>query len=97
MDEVSDKGTWSEVVCSISTFRTSKAYYFSCPHCKKKVFDEENGQCNNCSKNYEKACPKYILVFLICDNYDSLWVNAYDEAGTQILGIPASDYANLSE
>ena len=33
---------------------------------------------------------------LICDSFDSLWVSAYDEVTTQIIGLSASDYAKLS-
>lgn len=38
MDEVSNAGTWSEVVCFIIAIRLSaKNYYVSCPKCKRKV------------------------------------------------------------
>ena len=97
IDEV-DKGTWSEIVCSIGSIKTTgKTFYLACPSCKKKVIDEENGQCNNCSKSYEEACPKYFSTILICDSFDSLWVSAYDDVASVIMGIPASDYAKLSE
>lgn len=53
MEEVSSSGTWSEVVCSLSSIKTTaKNYYLACPNCKKKVLDESNSQCGNCSKDY---------------------------------------------
>ena len=33
----------------------------------------------------------------IADHFDGMWVNAYDEVGTIILGVKASEYAELSE
>lgn len=79
MDEINENGTWSEVVCYLSSLKTmSKNYYLACPNCKKKVIDEVDGQCGNCSKPYETAKFKYIVQFQLCDYYDTIWATAYD-------------------
>lgn len=53
MDEINSKGVWSDIICSLSSVRSSsKNYYIACPYCKKKVFDETNGECQKCNKSY---------------------------------------------
>jgi rubrerythrin len=97
MDEIGPNGSWSEVICSFcSTKTTGKNIYMVCPHCSKKVLDEVQGQCPNCSKDYESAIPKYTMSFSLCDSFDSVWASAFDRPSEKILGIPASKYTKLS-
>lgn len=97
MDAIHEKGTWSEVVASITGIKTStRPYYLSCPHCNKKV-EEATTDCRHCTKEYERPKPKYIMQLSISDHFDGMWVNAYDEVSTIILGIKAPEYAELSE
>ena len=37
------------------------------------------------------------MQMLISDNFDSIWVNAYDDVATIITGISAPEFAKLSE
>lgn len=98
MDIEGSKGIWTELVCSVAAVRTtSKNYYLSCPHCKKKVQEELNSQCANCHTDYEEARPRYILNVMLSDMYDSCWVTAYDEQAEILTGIPASEFAKLNE
>ena len=97
MDSVSEKGTWSEIVGSITSIRTSsKPFYLSCPHCKKKVAEATN-ECNKCGKEYEEPQPRYIMQLSISDHFDGKWVNAYDQVGSVILGMKAPEYAKLTQ
>lgn len=98
MDEISPHGSWSEVVCTFSSFNTAlKNIYFVCPHCSKKVIEKTGGQCQNCSKQYEDAVPKYNVNFTLSDAYSSVFASAFDKPSQKILGISASEYVNLGE
>jgi hypothetical protein len=45
---------WSEVICYLKGIRLSnsamKNVYLSCPHCKKKIADENSSVCQYCTK-----------------------------------------------
>ena len=98
MDDINSKGVWSDIICSLSSLKNSfKNYYLACPHCKKKVLDETNGECAKCNKTYQESLPRYILNLSLCDNYDSIWATAYDEAAEIIMGITATQFAAMKE
>jgi replication factor A1 len=97
MDEVTSSGTWSEAVCFLTSMRFGKSYYIGCPKCKKKVVEEEDSKCNHCGQEYSHAQYRYVLSINVADYTDSLWVNAYDEAGEALLGMPAVQFAKLDE
>lgn len=72
-----------EKLCYLSQVATgSKSYYLSCPFCKKKVVEEENGQClsDKCGKAYQKGKFRYLLNICLTDEMDSIWATAYDDA-----------------
>ena len=97
MDEVNEKGRWSDVVCYVSSFKTSPVpIYWSCPHCKKKVADQ-SGQCNSCEKGYDEAVPKFMVHFSLCDQYENLWIMGFDEVSQDILGVSAHEYSRMNE
>lgn len=98
MDIEESKGVWTQLVCSIGAVKSNgKNYYLSCPHCKKKVQEENNSDCASCQTHYEEAKPRYILNAMLSDMYDSCWVTLYDEQAELLTGIPASEFAKLNE
>ena len=98
MDEVTNAGTWSEVVSFITAIRLSaKNYYVSCPKCKRKVGDEENTACVHCGHFYEQPKNRYVMTMNVSDYTDSIWVTAYDESGEAMMGISAGEFSRLSE
>lgn len=102
-EDVGAAGIWSEVVCYLNGFRQSgKNYYMSCPNCKKKVAEENDSTCANCSQHYQAARYRYILTLNLTDHLDSIWATAYDEVGEKLLAtggeaLPAGDFARMSE
>jgi replication factor A1 len=85
-------------VCFIAAVKQAgKNYYIGCPKCKKKVADVESMACVHCNHLYPQAQYRYVLSLNVADYTDSAWVNAYDEAGEALLGIPAHQYAAMKE
>ena len=93
-----DKNVWTDAVCYLITIKQSaKNFYVSCPSCKKKVVDEQSATCISCNTFYDRAKYRYILNLNVADQYESLWITAYDDIGEKIIGIPAETYASLNE
>lgn len=81
---------WSEVICYLKAVRiggSSKNFYLSCPHCKKKITEETATDCLNCKKDFERPKYRYLLSVNLADDHDNIWVNTYDE-GEKILALP---------
>ena len=74
---------WSDVFCSLKAVRfgNAKVMYLSCPHCKKKVSEEEGSNCLQCGNKYHKAKYRYILNINFVDSHENIWASAYDEIG----------------
>jgi hypothetical protein len=78
------------VVCFITAIRhTGKNFYIGCPKCKKKVAEVEGATCVHCGTVYSQAQFRYVLSLSLADYLDSIWVNAYDEVGEALMGMPA--------
>jgi replication factor A1 len=77
--------------------QSAKNYYIGCPKCKKKVAEVDAAVCVHCSTPYDEAQFRYVLSLNLADYTDSLWVNAYDEAGEALLGISARVMAGMKE
>ena len=47
------ESVWSETICYLKAIRlggSGRNVYLSCPHCKKKIAEENTTSCENCKK-----------------------------------------------
>ncbi|KAF2550976.1 hypothetical protein F2Q68_00037158 [Brassica cretica] len=74
-------------------------YYTACPlmngdrQCNKKVTDNGDGtwRCEKCDKCVDECDYRYILQLQLQDHTGLTWVTAFQEAGEEIMGMPAKD------
>lgn len=71
-------------------------WYNACPSgedCKKKVQDQGDGTwlCEKCNKSYSNYNPRWVLKCKVADHTDGIWVSAFDEHASVLLGTSAPD------
>lgn len=71
-------------------------WYNACPSgddCKKKVQDNGDGSwhCEKCNKAYTNYNPRWVLKAKVADHTGGIWVSAFDEQATIMLGTSAPD------
>lgn len=84
---------WTELVCYLKGIRygQSKTTYLSCPHCRKKVTEEDESDCIFCKKRYTRGQHRYILSVNLYDSLSSVWVSVYDDIGEILLALPGEE------
>jgi replication factor A1 len=71
---------------------------FNADKCKKKVTKEgEIYRCDTCAETAESCVYRYIVSMKICDETDGIWVSAFDEKFTEIIGITANDLKRIQD
>ena len=72
--------------------------YPACPTegCNKKVFESGTGwRCEKCDRSYPEPDHRYILSLTVSDHSGQTWLQAFNEVGMQILGMPANELLEL--
>lgn len=71
---------------------------FNAERCKKKVVKEgEVYRCDACAETAEFCVYRYVVSMKICDETDGIWVSAFDEKFTEIIGITANDLKRIQD
>ncbi|KAI4372180.1 hypothetical protein MLD38_010447 [Melastoma candidum] len=99
----SDKPDWIAVCATISYIKVDNFCYTACPlligdrKCNKKVTNNGDGKwrCDRCDRFVDECEYRYILQLQIQDHTGLTWVTAFQEAGEEIMGIPAADLFHL--
>ncbi len=71
-------------------------WYHACTTCNKKVTEAAGAGgwvCEKCNATLTKCAYRYILRVVACDHTGSFWLNAFNEQGEAIMGVPASQLA----
>ncbi|XP_056844966.1 replication protein A 70 kDa DNA-binding subunit C isoform X2 [Raphanus sativus] len=95
----SEKPDWITVSATISFMKVENFCYTACPiingdrPCSKKVTNNGDGtwRCEKCDKCVDECDYKYILQLQLQDHTGVTWATAFQEAGEEIMGIPAKD------
>ncbi|KAJ4868444.1 Replication protein A 70 kDa DNA-binding subunit E [Raphanus sativus] len=95
----SEKPDWITVNATIIYMKVDNFYYTACPimngdrPCNKKVTDNGDGtwRCEKCDKSVDECDYRYILQLQLQDHTGLTWVTAFQEAGEEIMGMPAKD------
>ncbi|CAG7883884.1 unnamed protein product [Brassica rapa] len=95
----SEKPDWITVNATIIYMKVDNFYYTACPlmngdrQCNKKVTDNGDGtwRCEKCDKCVDECDYRYILQLQLQDHTGLTWVTAFQEAGEEIMGMPAKD------
>ncbi|CAN8231383.1 unnamed protein product [Cochlearia groenlandica] len=95
----SEKPDWITVSATIIYMNVDNFCYTACPimngerPCSKKVINNGDGtwKCEKCDKSVDECDYRYILQLQIQDHTDLTWVTAFQEAGEEIMGMPAKD------
>ncbi|ONK62252.1 uncharacterized protein A4U43_C07F1930 [Asparagus officinalis] len=93
----SEKPDWITVKATISFVKSDNFCYTACPlmvgdrQCNKKVINNGDGtwQCERCDRSFPECDYRYLLQFQIQDHTGMTWVTAFQEAGEEIMGVPA--------
>ncbi|KAI9314631.1 hypothetical protein BX666DRAFT_1968809 [Dichotomocladium elegans] len=106
LDRIKEKGVGSTDQAEFFSTRATVVFlksenpaYPSCPECKKKVLQEseKSWRCERCSKVYPEPVWRYMLTVSIQDATCQLFVQAFDEVGTQLLGKSANEVMHLKD
>ncbi|ESQ55458.1 hypothetical protein EUTSA_v10024555mg [Eutrema salsugineum] len=95
----SEKPDWITVTATIIYMKFDNFCYTACPimngdrPCSKKVTDNGDGtwRCEKCDKCVDECDYRYILQLQLQDHTGLAWVTAFQEAGEEIMGMPAKD------
>ena len=74
-------------------------WYSSCPKCNKKVVgDDASGyNCENCGWAGQEAMARYILPLMAVDPEGILFMTAFNDQATQLMGMPAQELKKLKD
>ena len=76
-------------------------WYASCfnsERCKKKLTrDGEMFRCDACGESSVTCVYRYVVSMKICDETDGVWVSAFDEKFTEIIGVTADDLKQIQD
>lgn len=73
-------------------------YYPACPSegCNKKVLESGTGwRCEKCDRSYPEPDYRYILSLTVADYSGQTWLQAFNDVGLQIMGMPANELLQL--
>uniref|UniRef100_A0A1J3K0V5 Replication protein A subunit n=1 Tax=Noccaea caerulescens TaxID=107243 RepID=A0A1J3K0V5_NOCCA len=95
----SEKPDWITVSATISFMKIENFCYTACPimigdrPCSKKVTNNGDGtwRCERCDKCSNDCDYRYILQLQLQDHTGVTWATAFQEAGEEIMGLPAKD------
>ncbi|CDY23118.1 BnaC09g18720D [Brassica napus] len=95
----SEKPDWITVTATISFMKVDNFCYTACPimngdrPCSKKVTNNGDGtwRCERCDKCVDECDYRYILQLQLQDHTGVTWATAFQEAGEEIMGMPAKD------
>jgi len=100
---------WVNVTATVTYVRSDNMYYPSCPNvvsrssgkegpCMKRVTQEEQGghwYCEKCMRSTPTPDYRYVLSVAVNDLSGSLYVNAFQEMGKELLGMDANDLKGI--
>ncbi|ESQ39667.1 hypothetical protein EUTSA_v10000781mg [Eutrema salsugineum] len=95
----SEKPDWITVSGTISFMKVDNFCYTACPimngdrPCSKKVTNNGDGtwRCERCDRCVDECDYRYILQLQLQDHTGITWATAFQEAGEEIMGMPAKD------
>ncbi|ELR18729.1 replication factora protein 1 (rpa1) subfamily protein [Acanthamoeba castellanii str. Neff] len=79
---------------------SGNTYYRSCPNesCARKVVDVGGSyRCEMCNASYDHCQYRYVMSVRLIDHTDSLWATVFNDVGATLLGVPASEVADICE
>ncbi|GLJ35449.1 hypothetical protein SUGI_0712930 [Cryptomeria japonica] len=93
----SEKPDWISVKATVSFIKVDNFCYTACPlmvgdrQCNKKVnnFGDGTWQCERCNSSFPECDYRYLLQVQVQDHTGLTWVTAFQEAGEEIMGVPA--------
>lgn len=99
----SEKPDWITVAATIVYLKFESFCYTACPTmngdraCNKKVTNNGDGKwwCDKCDKGVDECDYRYIIQFQIQDHTGLTWVTAFQEAGIELIGVPAKELYHL--
>ncbi|KAM0683475.1 single-stranded DNA binding [Mitosporidium daphniae] len=102
-----EKAEYTDIVATITFIKfDGMVAYAACPglsegnvQCQKKVIEVGPSlfRCEKCQRTYDTCNYRYVLSIHVADHTGQSWVNAFNEAGEQLLGLPASDLVKMRE
>ncbi|KAI4379969.1 hypothetical protein MLD38_006205 [Melastoma candidum] len=101
----SDKPDWITIKATMTFVKSDNFCYTACPltigdrKCSKKVTRSGNNWwfCDRCNQEFEECDYRYLLQAQIQDHTGVTWVTAFQEAGEEILRIPAKELYEFKE
>ncbi|CAH8358466.1 unnamed protein product [Eruca vesicaria subsp. sativa] len=95
----SEKPDWITVSATISFMKVDNFCYTACPimngdrQCSKKVINNGDGtwRCERCDQSVGECDYRYILQLQLQDHTGVTWATAFQEAGEEIMGMPAKE------
>lgn len=89
---------WVQIAATVTFIKSENLYYPACTlkngerQCQKKLIDSGGGDwyCERCQLRSEPEW-RYIMSMTVNDHTGSRWVTAFQEAGTEILGMTANE------
>ncbi|KAL0793448.1 hypothetical protein Bca101_064825 [Brassica carinata] len=95
----SEKPDWITVSATISFMKVENFCYTACPimigdrPCSKKVTNNGDGtwRCERCDRSVDECDYRYILQLQLQDHTGVTWATAFQEAGEEIMGMPAKE------
>ncbi|CDY13050.1 BnaA09g17670D [Brassica napus] len=95
----SEKPDWITVTATTSFMKVDNFCYTACPimngdrPCSKKVTNNGDGtwRCERCDRCVDECDYRYILQLQLQDHTGVTWATAFQEAGEEIMGMPAKD------
>ncbi|MCO5550688.1 hypothetical protein L7F22_004178 [Adiantum nelumboides] len=101
----SDKPDWIALRATISFIKTDSFCYTACPlpvgdrQCNKKVVSNGDGtwRCDRCDKAVAECDYRYLLSVQVQDHTGVTWITAFQDAGEEIMGVPAKDLFEWKE
>ncbi|GLT91316.1 hypothetical protein SLE2022_092090 [Rubroshorea leprosula] len=99
----SEKPDWITVVATVIYMKNENFCYTACPimngdrACNKKVANNGDGKwwCDKCDRAVDECDYRYIIQFQIQDHTGLTWVTAFQEAGEELIGVPAKELYHL--
>lgn len=96
---------WFSVKATIIYIRQENVAYPACRtesaqgNCNKKVTEIELNQwrCEKCDVSWDKPNWRYILSLNVSDHTGQIWLSAFDEASTLIMGVSANDFMAMKD
>ncbi|KAJ1645946.1 Replication factor A protein 1 [Dispira simplex] len=96
-----DKPDYFTVRGTVTYVKSENYAYPACPGegCQKKVVETGDGswRCEKCDQSYPAPQYRYIMTLNACDHAGQLWLQCFNEAAEQLVGIPANEMHTLQQ